>query len=130
MMIFAPVSITPDSLYLSTNFSLNRLADLDSPSKSSGSFRTALLNSLITVVGVHSMGTVALSFPGVRANGMVYGTLGAGFAPPPPGGNVPPPPPMAFFMVAVEEEMDLVDVAIFGLVTLGSRSLFSLLIKV
>ena len=52
MMILAPVYIHPDCLALSTSFSLNRLTDLDSSSKSSGISRMAILNSLIPVVEV------------------------------------------------------------------------------
>ena len=52
MMIFDPVSIHPDFLALSASFSLNRLTDLDSPSKIYGRFRMALLNILIPVVEV------------------------------------------------------------------------------
>ena len=52
MMIFAPVSIHTDCSALSASFLLNRLTDLDSPLKSYGSFRMALLNSLIPVAEV------------------------------------------------------------------------------
>ena len=47
-----PGSIHTDCLALSSNFSLNRLMDLDSMSKSSGSLRMALLDSLMPVVEV------------------------------------------------------------------------------
>ena len=50
MMIFAPVYIHTDCLALTSNFSLNRLMDLDSMSKSSGRLSMALLDSLMPVV--------------------------------------------------------------------------------
>ena len=52
MIIFAPAYIYPGCFALSANFSLNRLTDFDSPSKSSGSLSMALLKSLISVVEV------------------------------------------------------------------------------
>ena len=119
-MIFAPVSVHPDCLSLSANFSLNTLADLDSPSKSSGSLRVALLNRLMPVVEVESMGTAVLACPGVRANGIADGTFGAGLNHPPPAGTVPPPPPLGVVPVDVEEEMDLVDLAILSVGALGN----------
>ena len=122
MMIFAPVSIHSDCLDLSARFSLNRLPDLDYPSKSSGRSRMALSNSLIPVVE-------KLACPGVRSKGMAAGALGAGLGAPHPAGTVPPPPPMTFVPVAVEAEMDLVDLSIFMVVTLGSRCLLYLLIR-
>ena len=51
-MMFAPASIHPYLFALSSNFSLNILVYFDSPSKSSGSFRMALLKSLMPVVDV------------------------------------------------------------------------------
>ena len=50
MMIFDPISIHPDCLSLSDNFSLNRLTDLDSPPKRSVILRMSLLNILMPVV--------------------------------------------------------------------------------
>ena len=52
MIIFTPVSIHPDCVALSANFSLNRLTDLDYLLKSYGSLRMALLKSLMPVVEV------------------------------------------------------------------------------
>ena len=52
MMIFAPVYIYTDCLALYDKFSLNRLMDLDSMSKSSGILMMALLDSLMPVVEV------------------------------------------------------------------------------
>ena len=52
MMIFAPVYIYTDCLALYDNFSLNRLIDFYSISKSSGILMMALLDSLMPVVEV------------------------------------------------------------------------------
>ena len=52
MMIFDPVYIYTDCLALYDNFSLNRVMDLYSMSKSSGILMIALLDSLIPVVEV------------------------------------------------------------------------------
>ena len=68
------------------------------------------------------MGTAALACPVIRADGMGAGTFGARFTPPPPSpGTVPPPPPMEIMPVDVEEDMDLVDLAILSLFNLGSQ---------
>ena len=40
------------------------------------------------------MGTNALYCPGVSANRMTSGMIGAGLTPPPPDAPVPPPPPL------------------------------------
>ena len=101
MMMLDPVSIHTDCLYLSDNFSLNRLTDSDSPSKSSGSFRMALLNRSISVAEVYLIGTAVLACPRVRAKGMAAGTFGFGLGAPPPAGTVPPPHKMAVVLVAL-----------------------------
>ena len=76
------------------------------------------------------MGTDALACPGVRENGIAAGTFGARLdTPPPPAGTVPPPPPMSVVPLSVEEAMDLVDLAILSVVTLGSRIHLYLLIR-
>ena len=71
------------------------------------------------------MGTVALACPAVMENGTGAGTFGAIFNPPPPpspDGTVTPLSPMEFIPVDVEEDMDLVDLAILSVVNLGSWS--------
>ena len=66
------------------------------------------------------MGTDALACPGVRENGIAAGTFGARLdPPPPPDGTVPPPPPMPVVPVAIEEAMDLVEVAILSVQVYG-----------
>ena len=75
------------------------------------------------------MGTPLLACPGVREDGMAVGNSGAGLAPPPPTVTVPTPTPMAVVLVAVEEDMDMFDLFILSVVTLGSRSILSLLIR-
>ena len=40
------------------------------------------------------MGTTALACPGVRANMMIAGGIGAGLTPPPPSANVTDPTPL------------------------------------
>ena len=74
------------------------------------------------------MGTPLLACPGVREDGMAVGNSGAGLAPPPTV-TVPTPTPMAVVSVAVEEDMDMFDLFILSVVTLGSRSILSLLIR-
>ena len=80
------------------------------------------------------MGTVALSCPAVMENGTGAGTFGAIFNPPPPpppspDGTVPPLSPIEFIPVDVEEDMDLVDLAILSVVNLGSWIHLSILIR-
>ena len=53
----------------------------------------------------------------MRAKGIAAGTFSAGLAAPTPVGTVPPPPPMIVLPVAVEAEMDLVDLTILIVVT-------------
>ena len=75
------------------------------------------------------MGTDTLACPGVRANGIAAGTFGARLNIAPPAGTVPPPPPMSAMPVAVEEAMDLVDLAILSVFTLVRLSHLYLLIR-
>ena len=49
------------------------------------------------------MGTIVLACPGVRANGVTAGILGAGLTPPPPFVTVTPPPSLGPMMVEVDE---------------------------
>ena len=102
MMIFAPVSIHSDCLVLFANFSLNRLKNFYSLPKSSGILSMALLNILMPVMEVGSMGNAALDCPGVRANGIAAGMFGARLTLPPPAGTVPPPPPLRALPLDVE----------------------------
>ena len=66
VMISPPISIHPDYSALFASFSLNRLTDLEYPSMIYGSFRMALLNSLVPVVEVYPIGNSALDCPGAR----------------------------------------------------------------
>ena len=66
------------------------------------------------------MGTATLACLGVRANGIASETFGAILTLPPPAGTFPPLPPLVVVPVCVEEYMDLVDLDIWGLVTLGN----------
>ena len=75
------------------------------------------------------MWTGELACPGVRVNVTADGTFRAVWAPPPPAGTVPPSPPMAVVPVAVEEDMNMVDLVILRVVTLVSWSHLSLLIR-
>ena len=52
IMIFSPAYIHPDFFALSANFLLNVFMGFNYPSNSSGSFRIALLKSLMPVVDV------------------------------------------------------------------------------
>ena len=58
------------------------------------------------------MGTAALAFLGVRANGMNFGMLGSRLTPPSPFSTVPHPLPLEVVPMEVDEEIDLVDLAI------------------
>ena len=60
---------------------------------------------------------------------MDAGTFSAGLGALPPAGTVPPLPPMAVVPVAVEAEMDLVQLEILSVVALRTRSLLSLLMR-
>ena len=76
------------------------------------------------------MGTDTLACLGGRAYGIAAGEFGARLnTPPPPAGTVPPPPPMSVVPLSVEEAMDLIDLAILSVVTLGSRIHLYLLIR-
>ena len=78
----------------------------------------SLLNSLLPVVGLYSIGTASLACPGVSANGMTTGILCAELGAPPPSGTFPPPPPLAVMPVVVQATMDLVYLAILMVVPL------------
>ena len=75
------------------------------------------------------IGTDVFACPGVKAKGLAYGTFSAGLSDPPPAGTITPPPPKAVVPVAVEAERDLFYLSILMVVTLGNRSLLSLLIR-
>ena len=81
----------------------------------------ALLNSLIPVVEVQSLGTATFACQGVRENGIAAGKFGSGLTPPPPDGSIPPPHPLGFVMVDIQEDMDLIDWDILIVVNLGMQ---------
>ena len=53
---------------------------------------------------------------------MTAGIFGNGLTPSPPAGTVPPPPLLRLVPVEVDEEIDLVDLAIMSVVALVSRN--------
>ena len=75
------------------------------------------------------IGTAVLACLGMRSKGMATGTFCDGLGAPTTSGTVPPPPPMSVVPVYVEEEMDLIKLAILSVVTLVSWSHLYLLIR-
>ena len=75
------------------------------------------------------MGNSALTCLVVMENLIDDGRFSSRFDPPTPSVTIPPPPLMSVVLVDVEEETDLVYLDILSVVTLGSWSHLSLLIR-
>ena len=75
------------------------------------------------------IGTAALDCVGVRGYGIADRTFGVGLTPPPHAGTVPLPPPLRVLLVKLDKDVDLVDLAILSVVTLGVLSQLLLLIR-